>query len=240
MAAPHESNVVHVLSVQTTTAGVSTVTGSIYALDFRHMFMIHRRYHKLTDFSHTRNSNHLRPDGPSHVCSARSLWGHARSVSYEGFAENTWWLQGWIVEVSHTGEDQIDVQDISRQCSTMGSHYDLWSWWWGGHWTWHWPSAPTAMIAFEIQTSFNLQVSSFKPTRFLAIWFVNICDGSWWIIKLDRLGWDWDQPYLIHRHPCRDFCKVPLLSDKVLDAKTQFRWGRPKGGSAEKTILCSD
>ena len=73
MAAPHESNVVHVLSVQTTTAGVSTVTGSIYALDFRHMFMIHRRYHKLTDFSHTRNSNHLRPDGPSHVCSARSL-----------------------------------------------------------------------------------------------------------------------------------------------------------------------
>ena len=122
---------------------------------------------------------------PPIFCFARSEWGHARAVSYEGLHAR---VDGWIF--SHTGEDQIDIEDnVWGWVVTM--IYDHDPWWWWGHWVWHWPSATTAMIASEIQTSFNLQVCSFKPTRFLAIWFVNICDGSW-IIKLNRLGWEID------------------------------------------------
>lgn len=85
-------------------------------------------------------------------------------------------VDGWMF--SHTGEDQIDIEDnVWGWVVTMIYDHDPWSWW--GYWVWHWPSATAfSMIASEIQTSFNLQVSSFKPTRFLAIWSVSICDGS--------------------------------------------------------------
>ena len=133
---------------------------------------------------------------------------------------------GWLNVLSHRRRSDR----CWRQCLRMGSHYDLWSW-----------SiilmvrtlSLTLMIASEIQTSFN-QVSSFKPTRFLAIWPVSVCDGS-----SNWIGYAWMRlRSTISQAPMQWLCKVPLLSDKVLDAKTQFRWGRPKGGSAEKTILC--
>ena len=155
--------------------------------------MIHRTYHKLPDFSHTRDSSHVWPDGPSRFLLC-SILVRTCEVS---FLRRLCWKQMMVARVdgrsfSHKGQDQIDAEDnVWRWVVTMIYDHDPWRWWWG-HWVWHWPSATTAMIASEIQTSFN-QVSSFKPTRFLALWFVNICDGSWWIIKLNRLGWEIDR-----------------------------------------------
>ena len=235
MAAPHKSDVVHVLSIQTTNVGVSTVAGSMYALDIFLWFIGHI----------TKVRTFLTPETGTAMCDGPTVGSHFLLCSIRvrtcevSFLPRLCWKQmmvarvdGWIF--SHTGEDQIDIEDnVWGWVVTMIYDHDPWYWWWG-HWVWHWPCATTfSMIASEIQTSFN-QVSSFKPTRFLAIWSVSICDGS-----SNWIGYAWmGLRSTISQAPMQWLCKVPLLSDKVLDAKTQFRWGRPKGGSTKTTILC--